>query len=291
MSGNLPFMTEEVRREFDPGQVVELTPLVRRITAPNPSFMTGPGTNCYLVGREAVAVIDPGVVDEAHAERIAAAGDGRIRWILVTHTHPDHSPGAVRLAELTGAERLGHGGELAWAHDDTFVADRTLADGETVAGPDFTLRALHTPGHASNHLCYLLEEEGVLFAGDHVMYGSTVVIAPPDGDMGAYLAALRRLLDEPIRRIAPAHGRLMDEPEAVLQGIIEHRLAREAKVVAALEQAGTATVAQLVPDVYDDVPSFMHEMAGRSLLAHLLKLRDDGRASGAADAPWCLIAG
>ena len=291
MSADLPFMSDAVRREFDPEQVVELTPLVRRITAPNPSFMTGPGTNCYLVGREAVAVIDPGVADEAHAERIAAAGEGKIRWILVTHTHPDHSPGAARLAQLTGAERLGHGGELAWGHDATFVADRTLADGDTLTGPDFSLRALHTPGHASNHLCYLLEEEGILFAGDQVMYGSTVVIAPPDGDMGAYLAALKRLLGEPIRRIAPAHGRLMDDPAGELQGIIDHRLAREAKVVAALEQAGTATVAQLVPDVYDDVPAFMHEMASRSLLAHLLKLRDDGRASGASDEPWRLIDG
>lgn len=290
MNSKLPFMTPEVRREFDPHQVVELTPLVRRITAPNAGFMTGPGTNCYLVGREAVAVIDPGIADEAHAERIAAAGAGKIRWILVTHTHPDHSPGAARLAQLTGAEQLGHGGRLAWAHDETFTPDRTLGDGDRLTGPDFSLRALHTPGHASNHLCYLLQEEGVLFAGDQVMYGSTVVIAPPDGDMIAYLAALQRLLAEPIQRIAPAHGRLMDAPGEVLQGIIDHRLVREGKVIDALQSMGPGTLEQLVPRVYDDVPTFMHDMAARSLLAHLLKLRAEGRAVGEMGQEWRMAA-
>src|SRR3954470_10149517 len=173
--------------DLTPGVPSALSPLVRRIVAPNPGPFTGPGTNTYLVGIDEVAVIDPGPDDEAHLDAIAGAGSGRIRWILCTHTHPDHSPGAAGLKERTGAEIL------SFADRDGLVCDRHLADGDTVEGTEFTLRAVHTPGHASNHLCFLLERERLLFTGDHVMDGSTVVISPPDGDMGEYLASLQRL--------------------------------------------------------------------------------------------------
>ena len=171
------------------GVASALSPMVRRIVCENPSSMTGPGTNTYLVGIDEIAVIDPGPDDEGHLEAIAGCGGDRIRWILLTHTHPDHSPGAVGLKERTGAQLLAFGrgpqGDLP--------VDGTLADGDTIEATEYHLRVLHTPGHASDHLCYLLPEERTLFTGDHIMQGSSVVIAPPDGDMTAYLASLERL--------------------------------------------------------------------------------------------------
>lgn len=279
------FFTPEVRAEFDPRQVRELTPLVRRITANNPGMMTGPGTNCYLVGRKEVAVIDTGKDDPAHIERIAEAGQGRIRWILITHTHPDHHPGSKRLSELTGAPVLAHPGRLKTGGDESFQADGTLNDGDRIEGADVTLRCLHTPGHASNHLCFLLEQERMLFAGDQVMDGSTVVIAPPDGDMQAYLDALRRLMTEPVDIIAPAHGRLLPNARQVLQSIIDHRLAREDKVLKALSE-GAKTLPDIVAHAYQDVPKFLHKVAEFSVHAHLLKLQSEGRAAEKAVGEW-----
>ena len=149
--------------------------VVRRVLAPNPGMMTGPGTNTYLVGVDEVAVIDPGPEDDGHLDAVAACGGDRVRWILVTHTHSDHSPGAAALKQRTGAEVLG------FDERDGFVPDRAIGEGFALEGTEFSLRPLHTPGHASNHLCYLLDQELLLFSGDHVMEGSTVVIAPPDG--------------------------------------------------------------------------------------------------------------
>lgn len=251
-----------------PGEVVALSSAVRRILAPNPSLMTGPGTNTYLVGTGDVAVIDPGPDDAGHLDAIAAAGAGRIRHVLVTHTHPDHAPGAAGLAERTEAVVLGYG------ERDGFVPDEALAEGDSVAGDGFRLRALHTPGHASNHLCFLLEGEDLLFSGDHVMGGSTVVIAPPDGDMGDYLASLERLrdLEPPIAAIAPGHGPLMEDPRAVLEGYLAHRRAREASIAAALARRGEATIDDLVADVYTDVPVELHPVARYSVWAHLRHL-------------------
>ena len=244
--------------------------------------MTGPGTNSYLVGGGPAnewAVIDPGPALDAHVEAIVAAAPGPIRWIFATHTHTDHSPATVALKQRTGA--VVHG--LAPAHrewqDTTFVADVTLHGGERIAiTPTTTLAAIHTPGHASNHLCYLLEEEKTLFTGDHVMQQSTVVINPPDGNMQAYVASLRSLLDMDLEWLAPGHGFLMAEPRRAMQAIIEHRLAREAKVVAALRELGSPSTDELLARVYADVPPRLHPMALRSLTAHLLKLRDDGVA-------------
>ncbi|MET1048236.1 MAG: MBL fold metallo-hydrolase, partial [Acidimicrobiales bacterium] len=158
-----------------------LSPLVRRICADNPGVMTGPGTNTYLIGVDEIAVIDPGPADEAHLDAVAGCGGDRIRWILLTHTHPDHGPGAIGLKERTGAKIM------AFESRDGIDVDGTLADGDMVEGTEWRLTALHTPGHASNHLCFLLERERLLFSGDHVMDGSTVVITPLDGDMGQYL--------------------------------------------------------------------------------------------------------
>ncbi|HZU78310.1 MAG TPA: MBL fold metallo-hydrolase [Acidimicrobiales bacterium] len=259
----------------DPARPVALAPGVVRVTAPNPGPMTGPGTNSYLVGTTEVVVVDPGPDEAAHLDALVEAGDGRIRWIVVTHTHPDHAPAAATLAERTGAEVVGFDAR------DGFAPDRSVGDGFELAGEGFCLRALHTPGHASNHLCWLLLGEQMLFSGDHVMQGSTVVISPPDGDMAQYLTSLGRLLelDPPISCIAPGHGSLIGEPAPVVRGIIDHRLGREAKVLGALQRAGRATVDELVPVVYDDVHEVLHPVARRSLWAHLRKLADDGRVT------------
>jgi glyoxylase-like metal-dependent hydrolase (beta-lactamase superfamily II) len=267
--------------ELIPGVARALSPMVRRIVAPNPGMMTGPGTNTYLVGVDEIAVIDPGPDDPAHLDTIAGCGGDRIRWILCTHTHSDHSPGAAGLKERTGAEVLGFDSR------DTLTVDRSMADGDVLEGTEFRLAALHTPGHASNHLCFWLEQERLLFSGDHIMEGSTVVIAPPDGDMGAYLAQLERLRSMRIKAIAPGHGQLIGDPRAKIDEYVTHRLAREEMVASALQAAGATTVKQLVATIYTDVPEHLHEMAGYSVWAHLRHLAEQGRASGdALDGTW-----
>ena len=270
------------------GQLDEITTGVRRLVARNPGFMTGPGTNTYLVGLQRCAVIDPGPHDLVHIERILEAAGGRVSAILATHTHPDHSPAVAALAQATGAEVLGRGAPAHGRQDATFVPTRVLNDGDVVRVGDLSLRAIHTPGHASNHLCYLLEGAGLLFSGDHVMQGSTVVIGPPDGNMQQYLQSLARLQREPVTKIAPGHGTVIDDAQAELARLIAHRLQREAKVVERLRRAGRATLDVLVTSVYDDVDPRLHPVAKGSLLAHLLKLEADGRAARdqAADSAW-----
>ncbi len=270
------------------GQLDEIAPGVRRLVARNPGFMTGPGTNTYLVGTQRCAVIDPGPHDPVHIERILEAAGGRVSSILATHTHPDHSPAVAALAQSTGAEVLGRGAPVHGRQDATFAPTRVLNDGDVVRADDLALRAIHTPGHASNHLCYLLEGAGMLFSGDHVMQGSTVVIGPPDGDMQVYLQSLARLQREPVTRIAPGHGTVIEDAQSEVARLIAHRLQREAKVVERLRRAGRATLDGLVASVYDDVDPRLHPVAKGSLLAHLLKLEADGRAvrDDAADAMW-----
>jgi glyoxylase-like metal-dependent hydrolase (beta-lactamase superfamily II) len=270
------------------GQLDEIAPGVRRLVARNPGFMTGPGTNTYLVGTQRCAVIDPGPHDPVHIERILDAAGGRVSAILATHTHPDHSPAVAALAQSTGAEILGRGAPVHGRQDATFAPTRVLNDGDLVRVDDLVLRAIHTPGHASNHLCYLLEGAGMLFSGDHVMQGSTVVIGPPDGDMKVYLQSLGRLQREPVTRIAPGHGTVIEDAQSEVARLIAHRLQREAKVVERLRRAGRATIDVLVASVYDDVDPRLHPVAKGSLLAHLLKLEADGRAArdDAADATW-----
>ena len=279
---------EAPRPELVPDVPVALGKLVRRILCGNPGMMTGPGTNTYLVGIDEIAVIDPGPDDPAHLDAIAAAGSGRIRWILCTHTHGDHSPGAAGLKERTGAE------VLAFADRDGLVCDRHLVDGDEIEGTEFTLRSIHTPGHASNHLCFLLERERVLFSGDHVMDGSTVVITPTDGDMGEYLASLERLLAwrPALRSIAPAHGHLIADPAAKLTEYLTHRRAREAQVLDELRAAGPGGdgTAGLVERIYTDVPEALHPVARMSVWAHLRHLADEGQAATSdrddPDATW-----
>ncbi len=266
-----------------PGRPVEIAPGIVRLVAPNPGVMTGPGTNTYLVGRSAVAVIDPGPAIEAHLRAIRDAAPGPIRWILVTHTHPDHSPGARSLAAATGAPQLGRPAPEGRHQDASFEPARVLADGERVPAHEFALRAIHTPGHASNHLCYLDEATRWLFTGDHIIDGSTVVIDPPDGDMAAYLASLARLKTLGPAAIAPGHGRVIEAPLAAIDRLIAHRLAREAKVAGALAAHPGAPLHELVRFVYDDVDPALHPIAERSLLAHLLKLKSEGRAARTND--------
>jgi glyoxylase-like metal-dependent hydrolase (beta-lactamase superfamily II) len=270
---------------IQPGVAIRLSSRVRRITARNPGVMTGPGTNSYLVGTgNDCAVIDPGPADDRHIQALLAAACGAIRYILVTHTHQDHSPGAAALKSATGALLLGRMTPHRHWQDPTFAADRELChDDRVTLAADATLRVIHTPGHASNHLCFLLEEEHILFTGDHIIQSSTVVIDPPDGDMAAYISSLESLLREPLDYLAPGHGTLMPQPQAAIQGLIQHRLRREAKVLAALPVAEPADIPSLVRRVYDDVASQLHPLAERSLLAHLIKLESEGRTRRVAD--------
>jgi glyoxylase-like metal-dependent hydrolase (beta-lactamase superfamily II)/8-oxo-dGTP pyrophosphatase MutT (NUDIX family) len=272
-----PEETGETCFVLQAGVPKRLDRLVTRIIAPNPGAMTGPGTNSYLVGEGDLAVIDPGPAIDSHIEQIIAAGAGRIRWILATHTHVDHSPATAALKAATGAAVLGRPAPEHGNQDRGFAPDRVLEHGERVAIGGATLRAIHTPGHASNHLCYLLQETRMLFTGDHVMQGSTVVINPPDGDMRAYLASLEQLLAEDIAILAPGHGYLIGAPHREVKRLVAHRLAREAKVATALGRRAEATLEEILPEVYDDVPARMHPIAARSLSAHLEKLVSEER--------------
>ena len=272
--------------DFETGVAVEIAAGVRRLLAPNPGPMTGPGTNTYLLGRTDVAVIDPGPVILSHIDAIEDVAKSAIRWIFVTHTHPDHSPGAKLLAERTGAELIGMPPPEGPSQDQTFEPVRVLEDDELFEVPEFSLRAVHTPGHASNHLCYRHEQLDWLFTGDHIMSGSTVVINPPDGNMGDYLRSLERLKTLGLDKLAPGHGAVINDPEEIVDWLIDHRLAREAKVERALRVNPGATAAELVPSVYDDVSVSLHSLAERSLLAHLIRLEEEARASRNHDRWW-----
>ncbi len=260
---------------LEPGRAVRLSQLVQRVLAPNPGVMTGTGTNTYLVGDEQLVVIDPGPDDAGHLGAILAAAEGRpITAILVTHTHPDHWPGAAGLAARSGAP------VMAFQERAGLQIDAALADGDRVAAGSVSLQAIHTPGHAGDHLCFWLERERLLFTGDQVMHGSTVVLWPPEGDLHRYLLSLERLLELAPARLAPGHGQPFDDPAAAIGAIIAHRRAREAKVVAALAaEPGPATVDDLLEAVYSDVEPRRLPIARGSLWAHLRALVDTGRAS------------
>lgn len=255
----------------------ELGPGMRRQVAPNPSMMTGPGTNTYLFGSKEVAVLDPGPAIPSHLETLQQIAAAPIRWILVTHTHPDHSPGAAELAAATGAELLGMPAPEGEHQDTTFRPDRVLEHGDQLQTGEFVIEAVHTPGHASNHLCYLHVDSNCLFTGDHVIDGSTVVIDPPDGNMTHYIRSLQHVKGMRCSAIAPGHGELIHDPDRAIQWIIDHRLEREQKVAAALLDNPNLSTRELVPHVYKDVDRKLYAWAERSLLAHLLKLEDDGR--------------
>ena len=255
-------------------KVVQISPLIRRITAGNGSVFTGPGTNTYLVGNEDVTVIDPGPAMEDHIDAILAASKN-IKQIVVTHTHPDHSPGVRLMKEKLDIPAFGMLTKSSKNQDTTFNPSRILEDGEVFHEDEFSLEVVHTPGHASNHLCFILREEKFIFTGDHIMNGSTVVIGPPDGNMKQYIESLEKLKDYDIEKIAPGHGEVLENPYQVADWIINHRLEREKKVFEALKDASKGTPDSLVEKVYDDVDSSLFPIAKASLLAHLIKLEED----------------
>jgi len=265
------------------GEIHHLKPGVCRLTAPNAGLMTGPGTNTYILGEKEFAIIDPGPVIEQHIQNILEFTQGNISWILVTHTHQDHSPAVLSLAKATGAQILGISPPLDGHQDMTFCPDQVLKDGDILTTKEFELTVIHTPGHASNHLCYLDTQHKWLFTGDHIMDGSTVVINPPDGSMGEYLNSMYKLNKKTINAVAPGHGAIIDNPYEVIDWIIEHRLKREKKVLKTLKASPNSKLSDLVKLAYSDVHESIHPLAERSLLAHLIKLSEDNLAQNHND--------
>ena len=267
------------------GEVQRLAPNVVRIVAPNPSALTGPGTNSYVIGAgPPYVVVDPGPDDAEHIERMLAAAGGRIGHVLCTHSHPDHSPGAAALKAATGALVLGRPAPDDGYQDDTYRPDAGMEDGDVIAVAGANIRALHTPGHASNHVCLLLEPEGWLLTGDHLMGGSTVVILPPDGSMRLYLESLQRLRTLPLTALLPGHGAVMPGPIDEIDRVIAHRLQRERQVIDGLASlGGAASLDALLPVVYADTPVRLHSLARYSLLAHLQKLLEERRVAQDGD--------
>lgn len=262
--------------DFTVGAAVDVAPGVRRIVAGNAGLMTGPGTNTYLLGRTDITVLDPGPDEAAHRCAILAAAAGApIRWIVATHTHPDHSPLAATLGRATGARIIGLPPPGDGRQDETFRPDQQPRDGEVMTLGEVVLTAIATPGHASNCVCYLWAAQRLLFTGDHVLGGVSPVILPPDGDMAAYLDSLGKLEALDFERIAPGHGDILEHGKRVIALLRAHRMAREHKVLDRLAQPSTLDA--LIPAVYDDVPKDRHPWARFSLEAHLIKLRREGR--------------
>lgn len=272
-------------RSFEPayGSLVEVTPLVRRLVARNDGPFTAWGTGTYVVGRGRVAVIDPGPLDPAHIDALADALAGEtITDLVITHTHLDHSPAAAPLKARTGARVAGcgphgaHGETTEAGADYDFAPDLQLADGEAIRGDGWTLVAVATPGHTSNHVCFHLPEEGALFTGDHVMGWSTTVVSPPDGNMAAYMASLERLIGRDDRVYYPTHGAPIAAPQAYARALLTHRHERENQVLDCLRD-GADSIETIVAILYADVDARLHRAAGRSVRAHLDKLVAEGR--------------
>ncbi len=287
---------------FDPadlptGLLIRLSPLVERVLAPNPSPFTYTGTQTYLVGTSDLAVIDPGPDDASHLAALEVAIAGRpVVAILCTHTHRDHSPAARPLSAYTSAPIIGcapltlddDGPRADAAFDAAYRPDRVLHDGETVAGEGWTLDAIATPGHTSNHLCFALREEAALFTGDHVMGWSTSVISPPDGDMTDYMRSMQRLADREDSIYYPAHGDPVQNPQRLVRGMMGHRKQREGQILRFLERNGRSAIPDMVAEMYKGIDPKLHGAAGRSVLAHLIDLDGRGIAAPAADGQWHL---
>ena len=283
-------------RPWPTGLAEHPEPLVRRVLAPNPSAFSFTGTQTYIVGAGAeVAVIDPGPDEADHiAALLTAVGSAQVSAIICTHTHRDHSPAAAPLAKATGAPVIGcaflslddDGPRSDAAFDTTYRPDRVLADGEQLTGDGWTLTALATPGHTSNHLCFALEESGALFTGDHVMGWSTTVVSPPDGDMTAYMASLALLQTREDRVYYPAHGPAVTKPRQLVRGMIGHRRQRENQILK-LIGAGTGVIEEMVPQMYKGIDQQLWPAAGRSVLAHLIDLEQRGLVLR-ADAAWSI---
>ena len=282
--------------EFEYGVAAQLSPLVQRVIADNPGPFTYTGTGVFIIGGNSVCVIDPGPTSEAHVAAIDRALDGRtVSHVLVTHHHVDHSPLAKPLAEKHGCKVYGFGlqpvrqdaGELRLeAGDDlTFKPDVEIRDGHIIKGDGWTIETIHTPGHTSNHLCFALHEENTLFSGDHIMGWSTSVVSPPDGHMGDYLNSLNTVLDRNFDILRPTHGAAITEVRPFVQAYIDHRLAREAQILGALE-TGLQSISEIVARLYKDVDKRLHPAAAHSVLSHMIHLRETGRVS--ADGPDAL---
>lgn len=279
------------------GIAQEIEPLVRRVLAPNPSPFTYTGTQTYLVGGSSdVAVIDPGPNEPDHiAAIVAAIGEARVVAISCTHNHRDHSPAAAPLQALVGGEIAGcaplvlsaDGPRADAAFDESYAPDRVLADGEHIRGTGWTLTAVATPGHTSNHLCFALDETGALFTGDHVMGWSTTVVSPPDGDMAAYMASMELLYGREDRVYYPAHGPAVEKPKQLVRGMIGHRRQRERQILKCLA-AGPMPIEPMVAQMYSGLDPRLTTAAGRSVLAHLIDLEARGRVCGNGE-NWALV--
>jgi glyoxylase-like metal-dependent hydrolase (beta-lactamase superfamily II) len=289
MPGEIPYVKEF---SFEYEQAAWAAPNVRRVVAKNPSPFTHAGSGTYLIGQGRVAVIDPGPSIPAHVDALLAALQEQgeeIAQILVTHTHLDHSGAAQLLAARTGAPTFGFGphaqhtrahqhseDKLEAGADWDFTPDHVMAEGDTLEGANYQITALHTPGHCSNHLCFALAESKSLFTGDHVMGWATSVIIPPDGDMGDYLTHLERLLVRDDAHYLPTHGPRIDDPKPLVAAYIAHRRSREAQVLACLQRR-IERIADMVTEMYRDVPVVLHPAAARSVFAHVLHLHAEGR--------------
>jgi glyoxylase-like metal-dependent hydrolase (beta-lactamase superfamily II) len=277
----IPFVRE---MDFEYGRADPVSPLIRRLVARNPGPFTYLGTGTYIVGHGEVAVIDPGPAMDEHLDAILAATRGeRVTHILTTHTHNDHSPLAPALKARTGAAIYGlpDPGDPSGEHGDLdFRPDIRVQDGLEIAGPGWTLRALSTPGHASNHMAYALVEENALLVGDHIMGWSTTVVSPPDGDMGAYYASLDRVQAQGFDVLWPSHGPPVFEVSSFIDAYRAHRLEREAQILAQLA-AGQGRIAGMLQALYASVDPRLHPAAARSVLAHLIHLVRTGQAQAA----------
>ena len=275
---------------------VRVSPLINRVLTDNPGPFTFKGTGVYIVGGNDVAVIDPGPLVPQHVDALKRALDGkRVSHILVTHTHSDHSPAAQPLKEWSGAKTYAFGPHSSGKADDgvkveeggdtAFMPDVRVKDGDMLEGNGFTFECVYTPGHTSNHMCFALHEEKALLTGDHVMGWSTTVVTPPDGDMAQYMASLSKLLARDDAILYPTHGGPIRDPKTFIQAYIDHRLEREAQIVAYLRD-GVSTIPEMVARMYADVDKRLHPAAARSVLAHLIQLGQEGRviAEGAGNA-------
>ena len=280
---NIPFERDLV---FEYGTSSDLSPLIRRVVAHNPSMFTLHGTGTYIVGRGKVAIVDPGPNLPEHVDALLEAVRGEtVTDIVITHTHIDHSPATPAVKAATGATTWGFGphgtpsgtAEVEEGADRDFVPDHEIGDGDIVVGNNWTLEPIHTPGHTSNHLCLSLREENIMFSGDHVMGWSTSVISPPDGDMGDYLQSLRKLMTREELRYWPTHGPAIDNPRPFVNAFIAHREKREIQIKKCLEQ-GLTTIPEMVKELYREVDPRLHRAAGRSVLAHLIHMVNTDRA-------------
>ncbi len=282
-AGEIPFRRD---MEFEYGRPEQLTPLVRRVIADNPSAFTFHGTNTYIVGSGEVAVIDPGPEDSRHTENLLAAIAGeKVTHILVTHTHTDHSPGARAFARATGAPVIGararaiaDGVATVEAGEKDFTPDIPLSDGASFKGDGWTLSAVYTPGHMSNHHCFALAEENALFSGDHVMGWNTTIVSPPDGNMGEYLSSLEICIARDDAVYHPGHGPAIDQPAPFVRAYLAHRRMREGEIMRCLE-GGPQTIPDMVRRMYTHLPEDMHGAAARSVLAHMEHMVESGRVA------------